>query len=67
MLADIHEEMILQEEDLYLVLHVLQPLQSQVGDDPWCAIINWQNIDLELLWSCCHYLDNQKIFLRGML
>ncbi len=48
------------EEDLHLVVHVLQPLQSQVGDDARRAIVNWQNIDLELLWSSCHYLETKE-------
>lgn len=52
------------EEDLHLVVHVLQPLQSQVGDDTWRAIVNRQNIDLELLWSSRHYLENQTSWRR---
>lgn len=35
----------------HLVLHVLQPLKPQVGDDARRPVVNRENVDLELLRS----------------
>lgn len=51
---------ILQAELLflfYLVIHVLQPLQSQVSDNAGCPIIHRQNLYLKLLWCSCQHLE----------
>lgn len=41
----------------HLVLHVLQPVQTQVGDDPRRAVIHRQDVNFELLRRSCHYLQ----------
>lgn len=41
----------------HLVLHVLQPVQPQVGDDPRRAVIHRQDVNFELLRRSCHYLQ----------
>lgn len=41
----------------HLVLHVLQPLQAQVGDDARRPVVNRKNVDLKLLRSSRHNLE----------
>lgn len=62
LLEDVQEEVILQKDDLYLVVHVLQPLQSQVGNNKRRAVVNRQNINLEFLRSRCYYLENEEFW-----
>lgn len=45
-----------QMEGPYLAIHVLQPLEPQVGNNSRGAIIYWEDVYLELLRCCCHNL-----------
>lgn len=40
----------------YLAVNVLQPLQTQVGDNTGCPIVHRENVHLEVLRCCCHNL-----------
>ena len=40
----------------YLAIHVLQPLEPQVGNNSRGAIIYWEDVYPELLGSCCRDL-----------
>lgn len=44
----------------YLAIHILQPLEPQVGDYPRGAVIHWEDVHSELLRRCCHDLQGQK-------
>lgn len=43
----------------YPAIHVLQPLQPQVGDDPRGAVIYREDVYPELLSCCCHHLQRK--------
>lgn len=40
----------------YLAIHMLQPLEPQVGDNSRGAVIHWEDVYSELLRCCCHNL-----------
>lgn len=43
-------------EGPYLAIHMLQPLEPQVGDNSRGAVIHWEDVYSELLRCCCHNL-----------
>lgn len=47
----------MKPDGAHLVLHVLQPVQPQVGDDARRAVIHRQDVNFELLRRSCHDLQ----------
>lgn len=44
----------------YLAIHVLQPLEPQVGDNSRGAVIHREDVHMELLRGCCHDLQEEQ-------
>lgn len=44
----------------YLAIHILQPLEPQIGDNSRGAVIHRENVHMELLRGCCHDLQGER-------